>query len=345
MTKEQIKQKYDITEYVQPEIIIPEKPKEGLVLIVGSSGSGKTTIIKSWFNKEEVVFNTKNLIDNFSSIEKGESCLLACGLRSIPTWFRSYYSLSTGEAHRAYCAKIIDMNMIYIDEFTSVVDRNTAKSLSTSLKKYYDKKKELLVIATCHRDVEDWLQPDLVYDTDAKIYRPRGSLQRPKIKLVIYPCAVKDWVYFKDHHYLSSSIANSCHCYIGLFNGEPVTFSAVIHGTGRDIISYWRESRLVVKPEFQGLGIGKAMSEGVAEIYFNAGKRFFSKTAHPALGEYRNNSIKWRGTSTNQKARPSYIKKNGSARVHKGFGKTKEQIMRDAYRVCYSHEYVSENKI
>ena len=42
-----------------------------------------------------------------------------------------------------------------------------------------------------------------------------------------------------------------------------------------------RESRLVVLPEFQGLGLGPATSDAVAERYVRSGRRYLSKTAHP----------------------------------------------------------------
>ena len=344
MMKEEIRQKYDITEYEETKVIIPDKPESGLVLLVGSSGSGKSTILKNWFEPVEVSFEGNDLLDGFSSICKGEELLLSCGLRSVPTWFRPYKTLSNGEAHRAYCARLLDLGAEYIDEFSSVVDRNTAKSLSASLKKHHERSGGLLVVATCHRDVEDWLCPDIVYDADLRSFRARGLLRRPPIEMEISPCCVEDWIYFKDHHYLSGSISKSCHCYIGKVDGEPVAFSAIMHACNRDIRTYWRESRLVVKPEFQGLGIGKAMSEAVAEIYKDAGKRFFSKTAHPALGKYRNSSPKWRSTSTNGHKRISYLRKDGSPRVQKGFGKTDKQIMRDFNRVCFSHEYVGCEK-
>ena len=41
---EEIKAKYDIKDYIEPNVSIPELPTEGIVLIVGTSGSGKTTL-------------------------------------------------------------------------------------------------------------------------------------------------------------------------------------------------------------------------------------------------------------------------------------------------------------
>jgi GNAT superfamily N-acetyltransferase len=50
-------------------------------------------------------------------------------------------------------------------------------------------------------------------------------------------------------------------------------------------------SRTVVLPDFQGLGIGKSISEFTAQILLSIGGRVFTKTINPALGEHRNNNI------------------------------------------------------
>lgn len=164
----ELRSNYDIlSEYKEPLINIPNKPEKGLILLVGSSGSGKTTILKSWFkNIDDIIFdNTKSVIENFSTIEKGNELLRALGLKSIPTWFRPSNTLSNGEYHRAKCALSLDRGYEYLDEFTSVVDRDTAKALSWCLRKHHNTTSGLLVVATCHRDIEEWLCPDMIYDT------------------------------------------------------------------------------------------------------------------------------------------------------------------------------------
>jgi ABC-type lipoprotein export system ATPase subunit/GNAT superfamily N-acetyltransferase len=338
-----LKRDYDIENHVEKPVKIPSRPESGLVLVVGSSGSGKSTIIKNWFGEiEEPVFSDAPVIENFSSISKGQELLKAVGLRSIPTWFRPFRTLSNGEKHRALCALMIDNGHYVFDEFTSVVDRDTAKSLSATLRKWH--KDGLMVVATCHRDVEEWLCPDVIYDTDLQDFTSRRYLCRPPVNLSIRPASKSDWVYFKKHHYLSDELSSSCHCYIGYVNDKPVAFNAVIHGTGRDIKSYWRSSRLVVVPEFQGLGIGVSMSEAIALEYVTRGKRFFAKTANSLLGQYRDkHPEKWRPTSTNHMDRPSYLV-NGEPRKKVLYGKTRQSALRDAVRVCYSHEYIAKPK-
>jgi energy-coupling factor transporter ATP-binding protein EcfA2 len=343
-----IKARYDIKDYVESPVNVPNLPQDGIVLIVGTSGSGKSTILRGLgeYNQPRVEFyNT--VIENFSTPERGEELLLACGLRSIPTWFRPPHTLSNGEHHRFEMALSLDQGINRIDEFTSVVDRDTAKSLALSMRKYYDQRgtKDPLYIASCHRDIIDWLDPDWVYDTDLQVLDNRRSLlrlgTRPELSLTIKSTSVDYWRYFSKYHYLDTDISKSAHYYVLLLGDKPIGFHAAIHSTNRDIHSYWRGHRTVILPEFQGMGIGTAFSDAIAEIYVSKGLRYFSKTAHPSFGEHREKSPLWRPTSTNKKSRlGSYLLKDGSARKMPGYGGT--TTARDAGRICYSHEYIGK---
>ena len=345
---EEIRARYDIKDHVETPVTIPDLPKEGIVLIVGTSGSGKSTILRGLgeYTQPKIEFyNT--VIENFSTPERGEELLLACGLRSIPAWFRTPHTLSNGEHHRFEMAMALDQGIQCIDEFTSVVDRDTAKALAYSIRRYFDINPGVLYIASCHRDIVDWLDPDYIYDTDMQELSARRSLHlrlgRPAITIDIRGTTPDDWRRFSKHHYLDTRMSRSVHCYVGLIGDKPVAFHAAIHSTNRDIHSYWRGHRTVVLPEFQGLGIGTAFSDAIAQIYVDRGLRYFSKTAHPSFGEHRQKSPLWRATSTNLKSRlGSYLLKDGTARKMPGYGGT--TTARDAGRVCYSHEYIGPPK-
>jgi ABC-type lipoprotein export system ATPase subunit/GNAT superfamily N-acetyltransferase len=345
---EEIKRKYDITDHKEAKVAIPELPTDGIVLIVGTSGSGKSTILNTLGNNSQVQFDPRvNVIENFSTPERGEELLLACGLRSIPAWFRAPNTLSNGEYHRFEMAICLDQGINVVDEFTSVVDRDTAKSLALSIRKFYDRRgtTEPLYIASCHRDIVEWLDPDYVYDTDLCVLENRRSPfrlgTRPRLALTIKSSSVNYWRYFSKYHYLDTEISKSAHYYVLLLGDKPIGFHAAIHSTNRDIHSYWRGHRTVILPEFQGMGIGTAFSDAVAKIYVDRGLRYFSKTAHPSFGEHREKSDLWRPTSMNRKSRVgSYLNKDGTAREMKGYGGT--TTVRDAYRVCYSHEYIGK---
>ena len=342
-----IRTKYDIKDYKEARVKIPKLPADGIVLIVGTSGSGKSTILRSLGElKNPYVDNEAHVIDNFSSPERGEELLLSCGLRTIPAWFRPPATLSNGERHRFEMAVSLDQGINTIDEFTSVVDRDTAKSLAYSVRKYYDRQNTQtpLYIASCHRDITEWLDPDYVYDTDLRVLENRRSLHRlgrPTITLTIRSASNTYWRLFGKYHYLDTALARGAHCYVGLIDNKPVVFGAVIHSTSGTLHSYWRGHRTVVLPEFQGLGIGSAFSDAVAEIYHSRGLLYYSKTAHPAFGEHRNRSALWQATSTNGKSRAnSYLNKDGSKRAMPGYGGT--TVERDAARVCYSHKYIGK---
>jgi ABC-type lipoprotein export system ATPase subunit/GNAT superfamily N-acetyltransferase len=349
---DKIRAKYDIKDYVEPVINIPDLPKDGIVLIVGTSGSGKSTILKTLGKCTQPKIEFYNtVIENFSTPERGEELLLACGLRSIPTWFRPPHTLSNGEHHRFEMAMCLDQGINKIDEFTSVVDRDTAKSLAYSVRKYYDQRgtTDPLYIASCHRDIIDWLDPEWVYDTDLQVLDNRRSPfrmgSRPQLTLTIKGTSPEMWRYFSKYHYLDTRMSRSVHCYVLLLGDKPIGFHAAIHSTNRDIHSYWRGHRTVILPEFQGMGIGTRFSDAIAEMYVSKGMRYFSKTAHPSFGEHREKSPLWRATSTNRKSRKgSYLLKDGSIRAMPGYGGNAQIALRDADRVCYSHEYVGLKK-
>ena len=129
--KQKIIEKYDIKDYQFDDIEIPDfTDKNGIILIVGTSGSGKSTILKELgFDPNMKLYdNNLDLIDNFSSPQNAEKFLLMAGLRSIPVWFKKPNKISNGERHRFEVAYHFDNRNTFNDEFTSNVDRNTAKN-------------------------------------------------------------------------------------------------------------------------------------------------------------------------------------------------------------------------
>ena len=53
-------------------------------------------------------------------------------------------------------------DVVACDEFTSVVDRQVARIGSHAVQKFIRRGSRKFVAATCHYDLEDWLQPDWV---------------------------------------------------------------------------------------------------------------------------------------------------------------------------------------
>lgn len=307
----------------------------GIGLIVGQSGSGKSSNLLEFGNTSTFEWdNSISIASNFESYDVASDRLHGCGLNSIKVWTQPHYTLSTGQAYRANMAATIDSDTVY-DEFCSYLDMNTAKSLSNSVRKYVDKHSLTnVVFATCNSEIEDWLQPDWTFDCNTGDLVIRGlDRQRPQINLTIHPCTVSLWSQFSQHHYLSASINKGSRCWVAMWDEDVVGFYATLPQPSGTMKNAWRGSRMVILPEFQGLGLSTALCETVAQIHLDSGKRFFAKTASELLGGHREKGGKWKPTSKNRKKRSDY---NNDRK-----GKySKEHLARHAHRVCYSHEYL-----
>lgn len=313
---------------------LPELPDEWRIgLVVGPSGSGKSTILRAFGGEKEVAWlDNLSVASHFSSAQEARDKLGAVGLNSIPAMLRPYKVLSTGEKFRADLARRLEDGAV-IDEFTSVVDRNVAKSCANALRRYASSGLiSKVVLATCHYDVAEWLEPDWIFDTSTRQMAGRGSVRRPTISIDLLPCRHEAWAMFSQHHYLDGNINKSARCWLAFWDGVAVGFASCIAFPNGNWSNGWREHRTVVLPDYQGLGIGTRISDAVAEIILSEGGRYFSKTSNHRMGGYRESSGKWRPTSKNKMARPDY--KSGRATKERG------HAHRHINRVCFSHEYV-----
>jgi GNAT superfamily N-acetyltransferase len=312
--------------------LLPDLPEFGIGLIVGGSGTGKSTLLNTFFDPQTPQWNPElTIADHFDSADEASSKFYAVGLSSVPTWLRPYHLLSNGEKFRADLAIQLQSN-VAIDEFTSVVDRTVAKSASKSVGKFI-KENDLknVVFATVHKDVMAWLQPDWIIDTDAGLYciSPKECLRRPELVADIYEVHKTMWAHFAGHHYLDGSINATARCFVAVIEGQPAVFASAITLPSGTLTNAWREHRTVTLPDYQGLGLGVRMSDWVAQWFIQQNKRYYSKTTHPRLGGYRDASPLWKPTSTNHS--------HGSGKHH---GKLAQYKVSDRY--SYSHEYIGQ---
>jgi ABC-type polar amino acid transport system ATPase subunit len=112
----------------------------GIGLIVGGSGTGKSTLLESFGEESEIDWDaSKAVCSHFNDAEDASERLSSVGFSSVPDWMKPYHVLSTGQKFRADLAMRIKDNAV-VDEFTSTVDRNVGKSCSVALRRYVDKK-------------------------------------------------------------------------------------------------------------------------------------------------------------------------------------------------------------
>jgi ABC-type lipoprotein export system ATPase subunit len=270
-------------------------------LIVGPSGSGKTTVARELFDGEMIHGydwpTNRTVVDGFPEglgIKDITAALSSVGFSSPPSWLRPFRCLSNGEQFRATLARaLVDPRpRVVVDEFTSVVDRTVAQIGSAAVAKAVRRQPGKQFIAvTCHDDVEPWLCPDWVVRMPSGEFA-RRSLRRPSIELDIRRVETSAWKLFKHHHYLDASLHPAARCFVAHWRGRPVAFASAIHSPGK--VSWWREHRTVCLPDFQGVGVGNALSEFVAGVMACLGKAYRSTTSSPAMIRHRNRSPLWR---------------------------------------------------
>jgi ABC-type iron transport system FetAB ATPase subunit len=261
-------------------------------VIYGGSGTGKSTLLKHFGTIRDIEFDKKkSLISNFNWIDPSDACLLlnAIGLSSVPTWLRPFNTLSNGEQYRATLAYLIgsakENDVILVDEYTSVVDRDVAKAMSYALQKFIRKQNKKIILASCHFDIMEWLMPDWTYSPlKGRVERHDYLRQsRPKIEFQIFRCRYETWRIFKQHHYLTQDLSKSAKCFCVTWNDKPTAFIAILPLPSGTLQNAFRVSRLVVLPDYQGLGFGIKLLNYVGSLYKTIGKKLYIKTSNPSL--------------------------------------------------------------
>lgn len=284
-----------------------EKEQWRIGLVVGPSGTGKTTIGRELlgggrlhesfdWDPEKPIIEQIGPGRDFGEVT---GALSAVGLGTVPSWLRPFHVLSMGERFRAEMARIVieEPEAIVVDEFTSVVDRQIAQIGASAFAKAWRRTKGQIILLSCHYDIIEWLTPDWILDTKYWRYA-RGCLRRrPDIEIDIYETSSsRAWQFFKPHHYLDLPNPVCATYYIAEHKGEPVAHLAVCTTSG---LKTARLTRLVVMPEWQGAGVGMKFLEYVARRWFNGENRYGKRmtgiihTSHPGLVAALSRSKRW----------------------------------------------------
>jgi ABC-type lipoprotein export system ATPase subunit len=304
--------------------------------VVGASGTGKTTIARDLFDDNVIQcfdFNDAPIIENMPDkidTQTITKIFNSVGFATVWSWLKPYSVLSQGEQMRVNLARAIleDRELVVFDEYTSVVNREVAKHGSFALQKAVRKTNKRFVAVTCHADVVDWLEPDWVFNTDTMRFYYGRRLRRPQIRLRIAKCSRDLWRIFGRYHYLNTKIHKGSQCFCAAINGTPVGFFAVLHFPHPRCDKFKRGHRLVVLPDYQGLGIGHELSTAVAEHYHKAGFRFIITSSTRSLFRQRRRDKRW---VVKRKGRVSGGAKSCSKSLQKTFARN---------RLTYSYEFI-----
>lgn len=179
-----------VNEHFEGDFNLPDEWQIGL--IVGGSGTGKTTIAQKIFGSNIVSgfeYGSASVIDDMPksmSVDEISKVFYAVGFGSVPSWLKPYSVLSNGEKMRVDIARALCENQFSVfDEFTSVVDRQVAKVASLAIHKMIKHTDKKFVAISCHHDVEEWLEPDWVFNTDIMQFsftKATGSLKSSQLE-------------------------------------------------------------------------------------------------------------------------------------------------------------------
>lgn len=251
-------------------------------LIYGASGSGKTTLVKHLFGQNifETILNDEEPIINqmpqHLSYEECASLLNGIGLNSVPCWIRPVKTLSNGQRARAEAVLLMcqEKDIIFIDEWTSVVDRTIAKAMSICIHKFAKKHNKKIVLLSCHLDILEWLNPDWMIDCNKQSFElPKSDSfffsKREQLEFEVKEIGRESWKYFSKYHYLSERLPGGQLYLYGLFyNNNQIGFQCFAnytpHRKGTKII--YHSNRTVIHPDYNGLGLGIELINKTSEL-------------------------------------------------------------------------------
>jgi len=156
-----------------------EVDRGDIVFATGASGAGKTTTCEAIADAlDAVAFSDVRvergvpIVDTFPEdfdVEATQKYMGMFGLGDAHLNLRSYEELSQGQKYRAklaYTAARYDV--VFADEFAATLDRETAKTISYSIRRQTlkDRLDATFIFATTHRDLIDDLRPDVLLDFD-----------------------------------------------------------------------------------------------------------------------------------------------------------------------------------
>lgn len=123
---------------------------------------------------------------------------------------------------------------------------------------------------------------------------------------------------------MSTELNKAADCYVGYIENNPVCFFAVLHFPHAQVKNFKKGHRLVVLPDYQGLGIGHKFSSHIAQMYVEKGFRFIITSSTKSLFYQRSRGSRWIVTRKGRTADSAGMLKNTTSKR----------------KMTYSYEYI-----
>jgi len=265
-------------------------PKD-IVYITGDSGAGKSILLKAIHNDlgEQAIDLTEITTDPNQPIietigktlQQSIELLSKVGLNDAFLFLCTYNQLSDGQKYRYKIAKLIESQKQWwlIDEFTSCLDRDTAKIIAYNLQKIARQNGKALITATTQNDLAEDLKPNILihkrFGQEINItYYPNPTPTECSItkQMNIEPGTKNDWNKLSTFHYRAHTISVPRKIY-RMVRGEELC--GVIVYTYPPLTCYGRRfmlskmtlkqtnqqlstiNRIVIPPKYRTIGLGK----------------------------------------------------------------------------------------